>query len=141
MSFSSIQKFCVNGEGRDGLKATLALAIELCGMSVESFYAHPEHGFFFGWLDETDEGWQQFPNSLSLDDAIQTAWRYLRSPKVKKTYNRLFRAASLDSNFDGIIKNGWEVFYPSYLADYGNDDIDMFYAVIAVKPSLIYLGK
>jgi len=141
MSYSSEQKFCVNGEGRDALKLTLSLALKLCGMSVESIYIHPDYGIFFGWLDETEDGWQKLSDSLSLDEVTQMAWSFLRSPKVKMTYNKLFQADHFAMNFDGIIKKGWEVFYPDIRGDYGNDELDLFYAIIAVKPTLLYLGK
>jgi hypothetical protein len=132
--------FNINGRGKEMLLATLDLAFNQCGrkMAARAYIIDPKKGMVLLW--HADKGSQSFPVPLSANAATEMVWEWLQS-------NPDIECKDWDEDFDhnGHNTEGWRVFcenwgHVSLAPSYSASDATR-YAIVAIKPAYMWMGK
>ena len=132
--FSSEQTFTINGDNNETLKKVLSLALDLCGWrKIEAFYEDKNGLVFCGYKCS---GSIDYPFAATVPVLAEHVNEYIKNLSSED----ILRLAGEKPDNDGIVRLGWEVFYPLW---YGKNEIEKYEsaAILAVRPCWIVYGK
>lgn len=134
--FASNQRFRITGDTYDNLKTALraALSIGEYDGQVTAYHLSEDNGLVFGWVKESKHGWTVLPAPADVNYMLVVAENYLKGPMAHTTYAKM---AAVESFGDGDAEKGWEVYHP----EDSFKDLDLSYAVIAIRPQWTYYAK
>lgn len=131
------RKLAINGNGREFLKKALHLAFLQSSYNQEKEYTcaaweeSKEHGLILCWSDP--DRTQRLPAELSSEEVVPMVEAWLAGDFAKSVEPN---AGCENLDHDGDNKLGWEV----YVGEWGHVG-DNHYAICAIKPAYLWMGK
>lgn len=132
--------FNVNGRTKDDLLATIRLAFSQDGRNTtaKAYFIDPKKGMILLW--HTDKGSIPFPAPLSAESAATMVWDWLQTKPDTECVDW-----DKNLNHDGHNVPGFRAF----VEDWGhvatgpnyNTSDSCRYAIVAVKPTYLWMGK